>query len=56
MSFGRIEIRGVSGAVVERWWDEHRRSRADHRLALFTSLALQHSAPNEMASAQRGAA
>jgi len=56
MTLDRTDIPGVNGAVIERWWDEHRRARADHRLALFTSLSLRHSAPKRAASAQRGAA
>jgi asparagine synthase (glutamine-hydrolysing) len=53
---GRTPVSGVKDAVVERWWDEHRGARADHRLALFTSLSLQHSDPGRAANIQRGAA
>jgi asparagine synthase (glutamine-hydrolysing) len=38
-----VPVRGVKGAVIERWWHEHRSARADHRLALFTNLSLQYS-------------
>jgi asparagine synthase (glutamine-hydrolysing) len=38
----QLPISGIDTGVVERWWDEHRKARADHRLALFTSLSLQH--------------
>jgi asparagine synthase (glutamine-hydrolysing) len=37
-----LPISGVDTGVIERWWDDHRKARADHRLALFTSLSLQH--------------
>jgi asparagine synthase (glutamine-hydrolysing) len=29
--------------VLERWWEEHRSGRADRRLALWTSMSLEHS-------------
>ena len=40
---GSAPVQGISAPVVERWWQEHRSARADHRLALFTSLSLQYS-------------
>jgi hypothetical protein len=56
MPSGRTSVTGVNGAVVERWWEEHKRARADHRLALFTNLSLQHSLSERAANVQRGAA
>jgi asparagine synthase (glutamine-hydrolysing) len=54
MPSGATWMNGVNGALVERWWDEHRRARADHRLALFTSLSLQHALPTHVVHAQSG--
>jgi asparagine synthase (glutamine-hydrolysing) len=34
---------GVNQLVLERWWGEHRSGLADHRLALWTSMSLEHS-------------
>ena len=49
-------IQGVSAPVVERWWQEHRSARADHRLVLFTSLSLQYSLLAAASGARRGVA
>jgi asparagine synthase (glutamine-hydrolysing) len=48
-------VEGVNGPVVERWWQEHRSARADHRLALFTSLSLQYSVLAAASGPQGGA-
>jgi asparagine synthase (glutamine-hydrolysing) len=42
---GAAPPRYLNGRVMQRWWNEHRSAQADHRLALFTILALQHSGP-----------
>jgi asparagine synthase (glutamine-hydrolysing) len=52
MPAGQTSISDINGAMVERWWDEHRRGRADHRLALFTSLSLQYSLSGRATSIQ----
>ena len=52
---GRAPMQGVNGPVVERWWQEHRSARADHRLVLFTSLSLQYSLLAATGAAQQGA-
>jgi asparagine synthase (glutamine-hydrolysing) len=41
-SMQQAVIAGMNSAVIQRWWDEHRLARADHRFALFTNLSLQY--------------
>ncbi len=53
---GRGQVQGVNGLVLERWWQEHRSARADHRLVLFTNLSLQYSLLAATRGAQQGAA
>lgn len=37
-----IEQSGMKTHVFERWWQEHRRGRVDHRLSLWTYLSMNH--------------
>jgi asparagine synthase (glutamine-hydrolysing) len=41
--FNSLAPKGVNSDVLRQWWSEHKLGHADHRLALFTALSLEHS-------------
>jgi asparagine synthase (glutamine-hydrolysing) len=51
-------VPGLRDDVVAQWWGEHRNATGDHRLALWTTLAVQHviSADRLRSKTQLGAA